>query len=60
MENILNKVTGGGDNNKQEKKEGGSGGGFMDSVNNFAGGGKQGEKNEDGLDKGKTWPFDLL
>ncbi|KAH7176359.1 hypothetical protein EDB81DRAFT_772479 [Dactylonectria macrodidyma] len=27
------------------------GGGFMDKVNNFAGGGAKGEKNEDGLDK---------
>lgn len=47
-----------GDNNKvgeqkpnEEQKS--SGGGFMDKLNGMAGGGQQGEKNEDGLDKGK-------
>jgi hypothetical protein len=29
-----------------------AGGSFMDKVNGMAGGGAQGEKNEDGLDKG--------
>lgn len=29
-----------------------SGGGFMDKLNNMAGGGAKGEKNEDALDKG--------
>ncbi|PKS09386.1 hypothetical protein jhhlp_004001 [Lomentospora prolificans] len=29
-----------------------SGGGFMNKINNMAGGGQQGEKNEDALDKG--------
>lgn len=48
---FLNKVTEGGDK-KDGKKESG-GGGLMDQVNNFAGGGKQGEKNEDALDKGE-------
>ena len=47
----------GGDNNKQgEQKpneEQKSSGGFMDKLNGMAGGGKQGEKNEDTLDKGK-------
>jgi hypothetical protein len=34
----------------QEQK---SSGGFMDKLNGMAGGGSQGEKNEDALDKGK-------
>ncbi|CAM1502216.1 Fc.00g042000.m01.CDS01 [Cosmosporella sp. VM-42] len=48
----------GGDNNKdadnqqsEQKSEGSSGGGFMDKINGMAGGGAQGEKNEDALDK---------
>ncbi|KAM5346998.1 hypothetical protein ACJ41O_010003 [Fusarium nematophilum] len=53
---FVNKVTGGGnasaDQNQQTQESSSSGGGgFMDKVNNFAGGGAQGEKNEDGLDK---------
>lgn len=56
---FINKVTGGNssendkrDENKNENSSGG-GGGFMDKLNSAAGGGKQGEKNEDALDKGK-------
>ncbi|RSL77465.1 hypothetical protein BHE90_012189 [Fusarium euwallaceae] len=50
---LLNKVTGGGSNNsnQNQNQESGSGGGFMDKLNGMAGGGAQGEKNEDGLDK---------
>ncbi|KAI8722434.1 hypothetical protein NCS52_00387300 [Fusarium sp. LHS14.1] len=52
---LLNKVTGGGnkdtDQNQNQNQESGSGGGFMDKINGMAGGGAQGEKNEDGLDK---------
>ncbi|KAH6874879.1 hypothetical protein B0T10DRAFT_498039 [Thelonectria olida] len=53
---ILKNITGGGNSDKpveeqQQKQEGQSGGGFMDKINGMAGGGAQGEKNEDGLDK---------
>ncbi|KAF5595218.1 DNA damage-responsive 48 [Fusarium pseudocircinatum] len=46
----------GGNNNANNNTEGQqappeAGGGFMDKVNGMAGGGAQGEKNEDGLDK---------
>jgi len=57
---FVNKLTGGQEKNEQqsgpaeEKKEGG---GFLsgigNKVNEAAGGGKEGEKNEDYLDKGK-------
>lgn len=52
---FINKATGGdnSDNKQSGNKEEGSGGGFMDSINGMAGGGKQGEKNEDGIDKGE-------
>ena len=49
----------GGDNNNNKQgeqkpnEEQKSSGGFMDKLNGMAGGGKQGEKNEDALDKGK-------
>lgn len=33
-----------------------SSGGFMDKLNNMAGGGAKGEKNEDALDKGMYRP----
>ncbi|KAI9903598.1 hypothetical protein N3K66_000127 [Trichothecium roseum] len=58
---FINKVTGGNssgndkrDENKNESSSSssGGGGGFMDKLNSAAGGGKQGEKNEDALDKG--------
>ncbi|KAK9790486.1 putative DNA damage-responsive protein 48 [Seiridium cardinale] len=55
---FVNKLTGG---NKTEGQQGqqqeqsSSGGGFMDKVNGLAGGGKESEKNEDGLDKGVDW-----
>jgi hypothetical protein len=47
----------GGNNNANNNTEGQqappeAGGSFMDKVNGMAGGGAQGEKNEDGLDKG--------
>lgn len=62
----INKLTGSGndaENNSQDRRsegfdtnnanqEGNSGGGFMDKMNSMAGGGAQGEKNEDMLDKG--------
>ncbi|KAJ4310990.1 hypothetical protein N0V84_010689 [Fusarium piperis] len=51
---LLNKFTGSGSNNADQNKnesQSGSGGGFMDKINGMAGGGAQGEKNEDGLDK---------
>ncbi|KAJ3535093.1 hypothetical protein NM208_g7279 [Fusarium decemcellulare] len=54
---FINKVTGGGSNNanqdqaQTQNQESSSGGGFMDKINGMAGGGAQGEKNEDGLDK---------
>ncbi|RMJ08720.1 hypothetical protein CDV36_011659 [Fusarium kuroshium] len=49
---LLNKVTGGGSNNsnQNQNQESGSGGGFMDKLNGMAGGGAQGEKNEDAVD----------
>ncbi|KAK4080620.1 hypothetical protein Trihar35433_1725 [Trichoderma harzianum] len=61
----INKLTGSGndaENNSQDRRsegfdtnnvnqEGNSGGGFMDKMNSMAGGGAQGEKNEDMLDK---------
>ena len=50
---FINKVTGGGSDKQPSDKKEESSGGFMDKVNNAAGGGKQGEKNEDALDKGK-------
>ncbi|PWI71135.1 hypothetical protein PCL_12503 [Purpureocillium lilacinum] len=57
---FVKNLTGGGSNNaennnssnQQQSGEGSSsGGGLMDKFNNFAGGGKQGEVNEDSLDK---------
>lgn len=58
---FVNKLTGG---NKaegqqattqgQQQESSSSGGGFMDKLNGMAGGGKESEKNEDGLDKGKS------
>ena len=65
---FINKLSGG--NNANNKQPGGeasnnnnnnsnSSGGFMDKVNNMAGGGQQGEANEDGLDKGSLPVFPL-
>ncbi|KPM39104.1 hypothetical protein AK830_g7465 [Neonectria ditissima] len=54
---FLKGVTGGGDkqsdnqNTNQTEEKSSSGGGFMDKLNGAAGGGAQGEKSEDGLDK---------
>ncbi|KAH8659610.1 hypothetical protein BGZ61DRAFT_433429 [Ilyonectria robusta] len=49
---FLKGMAGDGDKKTEEKQaDSGSGGGFMDKVNNFAGGGAKGEKNEDHLDK---------
>ena len=53
---FINKVTGGSGSDKQSSDKKEEGGGFMDKVNNFAGGGQQGEKNEDALDKGECSP----
>ena len=36
----------------EQKSGGGDDGGFMGKLNSMAGGGAQGEKNEDALDKG--------
>ncbi|KAF4124531.1 hypothetical protein GMORB2_5197 [Geosmithia morbida] len=38
-------------NDSKDSNKSSGGGGFMDKLNNAAGGGAQGEKNEDGLDK---------
>lgn len=53
---FVNKFTGGDkkEDTQSENKQEGSGGGFMDKMNSYAGGGAQGEKNEDGLDKGMS------
>jgi hypothetical protein len=60
---FVKNLTGGGnaDNNNQQqqptdssKPQESSGGGLMDKVNGMAGGGQQGEKNEDFLDKGES------
>ena len=60
---FVKNLTGGGNSNNnqnqpqatgsQQKSEGGFLGGIGDKLNNAAGGGAEGEKNEDGLDKGK-------
>lgn len=58
--NFVSKLTGSGNNsgssnaeeNRSEQQSGGDGGGFMSKMNNMAGGGAQGEKDEDFLDKG--------
>lgn len=51
---FVNKVIGG-SSEKKENQEGKSsgGGGIMDKLNAKAGGGKESEKDEDALDKGK-------
>jgi hypothetical protein len=58
---FLNKMTGNkhegeGSKPEAEKKEE-HGGGFMDKLHGLAGGGKESEKNEDGLDKGESLHF---
>lgn len=63
MSSFLNKFTGS-SNDAGNSTEGTAtnstqaqnGGGFMDKVNSVAGGGAQGEKNEDMLDKGELSP----
>ena len=54
---FVNKLTGGDSKDNQPSEPKQESGGFMDKVNNFAGGGEQGEKNEDGLDKGTSLFF---
>lgn len=58
---FVNKLTGSGNNSgnsageslsEQQSGGGGGGGGFMGKMNDMAGGGAQGEKDEDFLDKG--------
>lgn len=51
---FLNKLTNGGEPNKEaaQQEASGSGGGLISQFNSVAGGGKDGEKNEDSLDKG--------
>jgi hypothetical protein len=65
---FVKNLAGGGNNNNnagenqqpatgsEQKSEGGFLGGIGDKLNNAAGGGAQGEKNEDGLDKGGSNP----
>lgn len=57
MDQLKGFMGGGGDKDNIESKEQGSGGGFLggigDKLNSAAGGGKESEKNEDYLDKGK-------
>lgn len=66
---FVNKLTGSGNNsenrtgeNTSEQQSGSSsgGGGFMGKMNNMAGGGAQGEKDEDFLDKGLLKPMHCL
>ncbi|KUI63543.1 hypothetical protein VM1G_10388 [Cytospora mali] len=44
-----------GEQQVQQTQQTNSGGGFTDKLNNLAGGGAQGEKNEDAVDKGVDW-----
>ncbi|KAM4064992.1 hypothetical protein HRG_004662 [Hirsutella rhossiliensis] len=51
---FLKKATGGGSSDNKDNNQAGqssAGGGFMDKLNGAAGGGAQGERDEDGLDK---------
>ncbi|KAF4968297.1 hypothetical protein FSARC_4242 [Fusarium sarcochroum] len=53
---FVKNLTGGNNNNNADQAQNQqappeAGGGFMDKINGMAGGGAQGEKNEDGLDK---------
>ena len=49
---FVNNLTGGNKNNAENQSENTQqSGGFMDKLNGMAGGGAQGEKNEDALDK---------
>ena len=64
MDFVKNAMGGSGDNNKTEGgNQQGGGGGFMGGIGNklneAGGGGKEGEKNEDYLDKGQPFaaPF---
>lgn len=53
MDFVKNLTGGGNEQQKQQRQQTQkSGGGFTDKLNSLAGGGAQGEKNEDGLDKG--------
>ena len=49
---LLNKVTGSGSSESKDssKSQGSGGGGIMDKMNTAAGGGRESEKNEDGLE----------
>lgn len=55
---FVNKLTGSGNNSGNSageslsEQQSGGGGGFMGKMNDMAGGGAQGEKDEDFLDKG--------
>lgn len=64
---FVKNLTGGGNNNannenqpqatgSEQKSEGGFLGGIGDKLNSAAGGGAEGEKKEDGLDKGESFP----
>jgi hypothetical protein len=66
---FVKNLTGGGNNNANEnqqptgseqKSEGGFLGGIGDKLNNAAGGGAEGEKKEDGLDKGEFPSFNTI
>lgn len=54
---FVNKLTGNKDDSSssqaQQQPEKKESGGFMDKINGMAGGGRESEKQEDGLDKGK-------
>ena len=60
MDFVKNAMGGGNSNENQQqsgseqKSEGGFLGGIGDKLNSAAGGGKEGEKNEDYLDKGES------
>ena len=57
---FVNKLTGSDKNtqaqNQPQASSTSGGGGFMDKLNGMAGGGAQGEKKEDTLDKGNSLP----
>lgn len=68
FKSALGSFGGGNDQDKQGSSAGGGGGGGLggllgglgDKVNNAAGGGKEGEKNEDYLDKGEITYISML
>ena len=56
LKGAMNSFSGENTNAQQgEAQQQSGGGGFMDKINSAAGGGKESEKNEDYLDKGKVY-----